>query len=51
VPPVQTSDPDHTDFWVDYVRVTSPDDATQEFPGESTPVEPASWSRVKALYR
>jgi hypothetical protein len=46
-----TSDPDHTDFWIDMITVTSPAHGTQVFPGESTPVEAGSWARVKALYR
>ena len=46
-----TSDPDHTDFWVDYVCVTSPDHSTQVFPGESTPVEDSTWTTIKALFR
>ncbi len=46
-----TSDPDHTDFWVDYVCVTSPDHSTQVFPGESTPVEGSTWATIKALFR
>ena len=46
-----TSDPDHTDFWVDYVCVTSPVHSTQVFPGESTPVEDSTWAAIKALFR
>lgn len=46
-----TSDPDHTDFWMDYITVTSPVHATQYFPGESTPVEASDWSTIKALFR
>jgi hypothetical protein len=46
-----TSDPDHTDFWVDYVCVTSPAHSTQIFPGEGTPVEDSTWATIKALFR
>ncbi|MCK4409845.1 MAG: hypothetical protein KAW67_07150, partial [Candidatus Eisenbacteria sp.] len=46
-----TSDPDHTDFWVDYVCVTSPAHSTQTFPGEGTPVEDLTWATIKALFR
>jgi hypothetical protein len=45
-----TNDPDHTDYWVDYVTVTAPATATIHFP-ESTPVESSTWSEIKALYR
>ena len=51
----RTSDPDHTDFWVDYVIVTSPDHSSQVFPGPGipvgTPVESVGWSKIKAFYR
>ena len=50
-----TSNPDHTDFWVDYIWVTAPEHSDVMFPGPgipvSTPVESASWSRIKAFYR
>ncbi len=46
-----TSDPDHTDYWCDYVCVTSPAHSTQIFPGEGTPVEDSTWAAIKALFR
>jgi hypothetical protein len=50
-----TSNPDHTDFWIDYVWVIVPEQCTVYFPGEtSVPVgisaKPATWSRIKYLY-
>ena len=46
-----TGDPDHTDYWCDYVCVTSPAHSTQIFPGEGTPVEDSTWATIKALFR
>jgi len=47
-----TSDPDHTDFWIDYVCVTVPDHCVVHFPPEGvSPVESSSWTNIKALYR
>lgn len=46
-----TLDPDHTDFWIDYVCVTVPDHCVVHFPEGSSPVEPSSWTNIKALYR
>jgi len=45
-----TMDPDHTDYWCDYVCVTAPDHAVVIFQLAS-PVEDASWANIKALYR
>jgi hypothetical protein len=46
-----TNDPDHTDYWCDYVSVTSPAHSTRIFPGEDTPVEDSTWAAIKALFR
>ena len=46
-----TSDPDHTDYWVDYCCVTAPTNACIQFPTGGTPVEDSSWTHIKALYR
>jgi len=49
-----TSDPNHTDYWIDYVRVSAPDHATITFPGPSDPataVENSTWGRIKSLFR
>lgn len=46
-----TSDPNHSDYWADYVCVTAPDNATIHFPEGGVPVEDASWGNIKALYR
>ena len=46
-----TSDPDHTDYWCDYVCVTAPDHAVVIFPEGASPVEDSSWTNIKALYR
>ena len=46
-----TSDPDHTDYWCDYVTVTAPDHAVVVFPEPMVPVEESSWASIKALYR
>ncbi|MBN2565906.1 MAG: hypothetical protein JXB46_09365, partial [Candidatus Eisenbacteria bacterium] len=46
-----TSDPDHTDYWIDYVCLTVPTNACVHFPQGGTPVENESWSCIKALYR
>lgn len=44
----------HTDIWFDYltVSITSPTwCGTIQFPCDFNPVEPASWSAIKAMYR
>lgn len=46
-----TNDPDHTDYWVDYVQVTAPDHCVIHFPEGGSPVENESWTNIKALYR
>jgi hypothetical protein len=46
-----TSDPDHTDYWIDHLTVTYPDNATLYFPEPASPVEDATWAGIKALYR
>ncbi len=46
-----TSDPDHTDFWIDNLTVTAPDHATIHFPEAVNPVEVQTWTGIKALYR
>ncbi len=46
-----TSDPDHTDYWIDDVTVTAPDHAVIHFPPPASPVEVESWTTIKALYR
>jgi len=46
-----TSDPDHTDYWADFICVTAPTTACIHFPTGGSPVEAASWTKVKALYR
>lgn len=38
------------DYWVDYICVTAPTTASIEFPQGATPVEPSTWSAIKALY-
>lgn len=40
-----------TDFWIDYICVAAPEHATVIFPETATPIEDATWTRVKALYR
>jgi len=46
-----TMDPDHSDYWADYICVTAPSHACIHFPGGTTPVEDTSWTTIKALYR
>lgn len=46
-----TSDPDHTDYWVDNLTVTYPEHAVLYFPEPASPVEDATWTNIKALYR
>lgn len=46
-----TMDPDHTDYWCDYICVTAPDYAVVIFPEGLSPVEESSWTNIKALYR
>jgi hypothetical protein len=46
-----TSDPDHTDYWIDYICVTAPMTAGVQFPGSGSPVDGSSWASIKSLYR
>jgi len=47
-----TSDPDHTDYWIDYVSITAPDYAKITFPYNApTPVDSGTWGRIKGLFR
>jgi hypothetical protein len=46
-----TNDPDHTDYWADYICVTAPSTAVIHFPEGASPVEDSSWSNIKSLYR
>ncbi len=46
-----TSDPDHTDYWIDDLTVTAPDHAVIHFPAPVSPVEESTWGGIKALYR
>jgi len=46
-----TSDPDHTDFFIDDITVTVPDHAVVHFPEPFSPVEESTWGGIKALYR
>ena len=46
-----TSDPDHTDCWVDDLTVTAPAGAVIHFPEPMSPVEESTWGGIKALYR
>jgi hypothetical protein len=46
-----TSDPDHTDYWADYICVTAPATACIHFPQGMSPVEESSWGNIKSLYR
>ncbi|MCD4690603.1 hypothetical protein K8S17_04000 [bacterium] len=46
-----TSDPDHTDYWIDDITVTAPDHAVIHFPEPMSPVEEGTWGSIKALYR
>jgi hypothetical protein len=46
-----TSDPDHTDYWADYICVTAPTTACIHFPPPTSPVEESSWTNIKSLYR
>jgi hypothetical protein len=46
-----TSDPDHTDYWVDLVTVTAPTTACVVYPSGASPVQDATWTGIKALYR
>jgi hypothetical protein len=46
-----TSNPDHTDFWIDAVTVVAPAHCVVHFPEGGTPVENESWTNIKALYR
>ncbi len=42
---------DSTDFWIDDICITAPMSATINFPEPASPVEDASWGRIKAMYR
>jgi hypothetical protein len=46
-----TSDPDHTDYFIDDLTVTAPDNAVIHFPEPVSPVEESTWGTIKALYR
>ena len=46
-----TADPQHTDYWADYVCITAPSTACINFPAPVSPVENATWSSIKALYK
>jgi hypothetical protein len=46
-----TSDPDHTDYWIDNLCVTAPTTACTHFPTGGTPVEDTTWGNIKALYQ
>jgi len=46
-----TNDPDHTDYWIDYVTVTAPTSATIIFPSGPISVQDDTWGSIKALYR
>jgi len=46
-----TSDPDHTDYWIDDLTVTAPDHAVITFPTPASPVEESTWGTIKAMYR
>ena len=46
-----TGDPEHTDFFIDDVTVTAPPNCTVHFPEAGVPVEEATWTNIKALYR
>jgi len=46
-----TSDPNHTDYWIDDLTVTAPDHAVIHFPAPMSPVEESTWGGIKALYR
>ena len=46
-----TSDPDHTDYWIDDLTVTAPANAVIHFPEFINPVEESTWGGIKALYR
>lgn len=46
------TDPEmRTDYFVDYICVTAPDNVVVYFPEPATPVEDSTWGMVKALYR
>jgi hypothetical protein len=40
-----------TDYFIDYICVTAPDNAVVYFPEPASPVEDSTWGKVKALYR
>ncbi len=46
-----TSDPDHTDFFIDDITVTVPDHAVVHFPEPFSPVEESTWGGIKAMSR
>lgn len=46
-----TSDPNHTDYWIDDLTVTAPDHAVIHFPEPMSPVEESTWGTIKAMYR
>lgn len=46
-----TANPDHSDYWADYICVTAPDGATIHFPEPVSPVEDSTWGTIKAMYR
>ena len=46
-----TSDPNLTDYWADLVTITAPTTACVVFPPAGTPVEDATWTNIKDLYR
>lgn len=46
-----TANPQHTDFFIDYVCVDVPDHCTVVFPEGVSPVESSTWGAIKALYR
>ncbi len=45
-----TSDPDHTDYFIDDITVSAPDHAVIHF-APVTPVEVQTWTGIKSLYR
>jgi hypothetical protein len=46
-----TANPQHTDFFIDYVCVEVPDYCEVIFPQGQSPVESSTWGVIKALYR
>jgi hypothetical protein len=46
-----TSDPDITDYWIDYIYVCYPSTATITFPATGpTAVDETTWGRIKTLF-